>query len=203
MKIQLSLAAAAAAIALAACGGGGGPDLVPFTAAVFGDVPYGTTPTDASQTQAFPNFVNSVNADRDVSFAVHVGDIHSGKQYCTQAYDQQVLGLFKAFTVPLVYTPGDNEWADCHKPGEGGGSYSAATGAIAYVTDAGGKPVDYASGNPVDNLALVRSLFFRRPARPWSARCPCIRRRTSSMRTSPAMRSTWRTPGSSATTCSS
>ena len=51
---------------------------------------------------------------------VHVGDIPSGKQYCTQAYDQGVFDMVKAFTMPLVYTPGDNEWADCHKSAEGG-----------------------------------------------------------------------------------
>jgi hypothetical protein len=32
--------------------------------------------------------------------------------------------------VPLVYTPGDNEWADCHKKKEGGGEYSSSTGDI-------------------------------------------------------------------------
>ena len=60
---------------------------------------------------------------------LHVGDIHSGKQYCTEAYDRQVFDLWKAFKDPLIYTPGDNEWADCHKVAEGGGAYNAATGA--------------------------------------------------------------------------
>ena len=50
---------------------------------------------------------------------VHVGDIHSGKQFCTQAYDQTVFNLWTAYVDPLVYTPGDNEWADCHKAGRG------------------------------------------------------------------------------------
>jgi hypothetical protein len=134
-----------------------------FAYAVYGDAPYGTTPTDTSETDATPAFIRTVNADRAVSTVVHVGDIHSGSQYCTQAYDQQIAGLWAAFADPMVYTPGDNEWTDCHKKKQGGGAYNPATGQIDYVTDANGNPVDYAGGNPVDNLALVRSIFFPRP----------------------------------------
>jgi hypothetical protein len=131
-----------------------------FSYAVYGDAPYGTTPTDTSETDATPAFVKTVNADRKVSGVVHVGDIHSGSQYCTQAYDEQIAALWKGFADPLVYTPGDNEWSDCHKAKEGGGKYNAATGQVDYVKDANGALVDYAGGNPVDNLSLVRSIFF-------------------------------------------
>jgi len=129
--------------------------------AVYGDAPYGTTPTDTAEFQASPGFINSINADPNVSGVIHVGDIHSGKQYCTQAYDQSIADLWTQFKDPLVYTPGDNEWSDCHKAAEGGGTYSAATGQITYATDPStGMPIDYAGGNPVSNLALVRSIFF-------------------------------------------
>ncbi len=57
------------------------------------------------------------------------------------------------FQDPLVYTPGDNEWSDCHKPGEGGNVF------------VDGQPVDYANGDPIANLALVRSIFFADPGR--------------------------------------
>jgi hypothetical protein len=133
------------------------------TLAVYGDAPYGLNPADTSQTDATPAFIKDINDDTDVQAVVHVGDIHSGKQFCTQAYDQMVFSLWKQFDDPLVYTPGDNEWSDCHKPAEGGGLYNAATGKIDYVTDAGGNPVDYAKGDPVANLALVRSIFFPLP----------------------------------------
>jgi hypothetical protein len=106
-----------------------------------------------------------VNADADVSLVLHAGDIHSGKQYCTQAYDQQIFDIYKTFADPLVYTPGDNEWADCHKSGEGGGTWNTTTGSPNFIVDAGGNPVDYANGNPVDNLALVRSIFFANPGK--------------------------------------
>jgi hypothetical protein len=131
----------------------------PFTYAIYGDAPYGTSPTDTAETDATPAFIATVNADSLVSGVVHVGDIHSGSQYCTQAYNQQVFDLWTAFTVPMVYTPGDNEWADCHKKKEGGGVYNTSTGLIDYVMS-GGQPVDYAKGDPAANLDLVRSLFF-------------------------------------------
>jgi hypothetical protein len=152
---------AALCLALAACGGG--DDLPKSTVAVIGDMPYGTSPTDTSEFVANPAFIAAINADPDVSLVLHVGDIHSGKEYCTNAYDQAILAQWKAFADPLVYTPGDNEWADCHKVKEGGGAYNATTGAIDYVKDASGNPVDYANGDPAANLALVRTTFFPTP----------------------------------------
>jgi hypothetical protein len=38
---------------------------------------------DTAQVLATPAFVQAVNADAAVSLVVHVGDIHSGKSYCT------------------------------------------------------------------------------------------------------------------------
>ena len=131
-----------------------------LTLAVYGDAPYGTSPTDDSQFRATPGFIDSVNADPQVSEVLHVGDIHSGKQYCTAGYDKSIYDLWQGrpgsgsagFRDPLVYSPGDNEWTDCHKKAEGGN-----------VTDANGDPVDYANGNPAANLDLIRSIFFAHP----------------------------------------
>ncbi len=158
------------ATVLAGCGGDGNGDRIAVvepatTLAVIGDVPYGTSPTDDAQTLANPAFISAINADPDTSLVLHVGDIHSGKQYCTQAYNLTVFNQWKAFKAPLVYTPGDNEWADCHKIKEGGGSYNAATGQIVYAVDGGGKLIDYAGGDPVANLQLVRSIFFATPGK--------------------------------------
>jgi hypothetical protein len=121
------------------------------TLAVYGDAPYGTSNADTAQFNATPGFIGSINADPNVSLVMHVGDIHSGKQYCTQPYDQSVFDLWTQFQDPVVYTPGDNEWTDCHKPGEGGNVF------------VNGSPVDYANGDPIANLDLVRSIFFAKP----------------------------------------
>ena len=145
--------------------GAGGPAAA-TTLAVYGDAPYGTTPTDTAETLATPAFIALVNADPDVALVVHVGDIHSGKQFCTRGLrPARSSTCGRASSDPLVYTPGDNEWTDCHKAAEGGGTYNATTRTIDYVHDANGDPVDYASGDPIANLALVRSIFFAQPRR--------------------------------------
>lgn len=94
---------------------------------------------------------------------MHAGDIHSGKQYCTQEYGAAIFTQWSAFKHPLVYTPGDNEWIDCHKAKQGGGSYNKTTGNIDYLLDASGKPVNHANGDPIANLDLVRATFFAKP----------------------------------------
>ena len=87
---------------------------------------------------------------------MHVGDIHSGSMPCTSAHigfdyvtktgspiatsnpgwNQAVYYQFQQFERPVVYTPGDNEWADCHKSRQ------------------------FSSGAPLKELASVRELFF-------------------------------------------
>lgn len=138
----------------------------PFTIAVYGDAPYGCkagecpagftpdtkdgpNPGDPRQLDATPAFIDAINADPKVRLVLHTGDIHSGSNYCTLAYDRTISELWQRFNDPLVYTPGDNEWADCHKSGEGGN-----------VIDSNGNYVDYANGDPVANLALIRATFF-------------------------------------------
>src|SRR4051795_6309663 len=134
VAIALALAAPAA---MASNGAGSGRT---DTLAVYGDAPYGVNNADTAQFQATPAFIGSINADPKVQHVIHVGDIHSGKQVCSEAYDRSVFDLWTAFSDPLVFTPGDNEWADCHKSGEG-------------ATD------------PLANLALVRSIFFPQAGR--------------------------------------
>jgi hypothetical protein len=136
------------------------------TLAVYGDAPYGIQPPagplDLTAFQRTPAFVAAVNADSAVDLVLHVGDIHSGSERCyaTPAAnpvggvsDQGIFDLWKAFQDPVVYTPGDNEWADCTKKKEN-------TPADSYYdpTQAGHLP-----GDPLDNLALVRSIFFAHP----------------------------------------
>lgn len=106
--------------------------------AVYGDSPYGLNNADTAQFEATPAFIKTINDDSDVSLVLNVGDIHSGKQTCSLAYDQSIYDLWTAFQSPVVYTPGDNEWTDCHKSKEGGLA-------------------------PLDNLGYVRDIFFATP----------------------------------------
>lgn len=119
-----------------------------FTIAVFGDWPYNLNLLNNA-----PLLINSINSDPAVSLVIHVGDIHSGSMPCTSAdilppipasnpgWNQKIYYLFQQFKTPMVYTPGDNEWTDCHKTKQ------------------------FASGDPLKELASVRSLFFAKPGK--------------------------------------
>ncbi len=106
------------------------PSKSPFTFAVIGDIPYG-----ASQIAAFPRVVDQINADPAVRFVDHLGDIKSGSSVCSDDYFAMVRAQFDRFQDPLVYTPGDNEWTDCHRANNG-------------------------SYDPLERLAAVRTTFF-------------------------------------------
>src|SRR5262249_54796889 len=54
-------------------------------------------------------------------------------------WNQKIYFQFQQFAKPMVYTPGDNEWTDCHKSKQ------------------------KSSGAPLKELAAVRRLFFARP----------------------------------------
>jgi Calcineurin-like phosphoesterase len=106
-----------------------------YTFAVIGDIPYGDL-----QIAQFPKVVDQINADPDVRLVDHLGDIKSGSSPCTDEYNTAIRTQFDRFADPLVYTPGDNEWTDCHRPEAGG-----------Y--------------DPLERLGAVRSTFFDQPGR--------------------------------------
>jgi hypothetical protein len=164
--VALSTLTLAAAVLPATVNAVAPKDVDSLTLAVFGDSPYGVSQGDTTQVLKTPAFIDSINADPSVSLVLHAGDIHSGKEFCTVGYDTTVRNLWNAFKDPLVYTPGDNEWADCHKVKQGGGSYDPTKpDGIKYVLDAAGNKASYEGGNPLANLELVRSLFFTTPGR--------------------------------------
>ncbi|TVT26354.1 hypothetical protein FNH05_31550 [Amycolatopsis rhizosphaerae] len=106
-----------------------------YTFAVIGDIPYGAT-----QIANFPKVVAQINADPAVQWVDHLGDIKNGSTVCSDEYFQQIKSDFDQFADPLVYTVGDNEWTDCHRPNNGG-----------Y--------------NPLERLAKIRQVFFPQPGR--------------------------------------
>jgi len=72
-------------------------------------------------------------------FIVHVGDIKGGGEPCTDRRNAQVARLFRMQPVPVLYTPGDNEWTDCHRLSAG-------------------------AHDPLERLAALRTTFFADPA---------------------------------------
>ncbi|MFI7703591.1 metallophosphoesterase [Nonomuraea sp. NPDC049480] len=85
------------------------------TFALIGDTPYGDV-----QQAAFPNLVESIDADPGVRFVLHAGDVKNGSSACDDARFETLAGLFGTFDDPFVLTPGDNEWTDCHRTAAGG-----------------------------------------------------------------------------------
>ena len=131
----LAAALVATPVALARDDRGNGHRSSVQTLAVIGDIPYGD-----AQVAAFPAEIGRINADPDVDRVIHVGDIKNGSSRCDDSYFSARLADFERFSDPLVYTPGDNEWTDCHRANNGG-----------YL--------------PTERLATLRELFFDKPGR--------------------------------------
>lgn len=83
-----------------------------FSFALIGDVPYG--PREAA---SLPALLEDI-APR-VSFGIHVGDIKGGSEPCSDSLLEARISALARSRVPLVYTPGDNEWTDCWRPAAG------------------------------------------------------------------------------------
>ena len=103
-----------------------------YSFAVIGDAPYGD-----QQIAAFPRWIDQINAS-DVQLTFHVGDIKNGSTRCDDSYFAMIKGQFDRVRTPLIYTPGDNEWTDCHRTNNG-------------------------SYEPLERLDAIRSTFFARP----------------------------------------
>lgn len=117
-----------------------------FKFVALGDMPYGDAPKILSQVRAL---VGAINA-RKPAFTLHIGDFKSGSTPCSDAAFKAQLDTMNAFEQPLVYTPGDNEWTDCHRK------------------DAG-------NFDPLERLVKLRSMFFTGPQSLGATRIPLER----------------------------
>ncbi len=105
----------------------------PFEFVALGDMPY-RTPQDFPR---FDRLIEAINTAKP-AFSIHVGDFKSSSEPCTDEYFRSIHGRFQRFEAPLVYTPGDNEWTDCHR--ERAGKF-----------------------NPRERLDKLREIFFASP----------------------------------------
>ena len=105
-----------------------------FKFVALGDVPYSIS----GDYVKFERLINAINQTKQM-FSIHVGDIKSGGTLCSEENYAKIVGMFATFEQPLVYTPGDNEWTDCHRPAAGG-----------Y--------------DPLERLAKIRAMFFGTPS---------------------------------------
>jgi hypothetical protein len=101
-----------------------------FDFALVGDQQY-----DAESDAQFPRLLADIDR-AEVHFVVHVGDFKPGTTVpCTDELLRGRKAQLDASRHPLIYTPGDNDWTDCHNPKAGG-----------YV--------------PEERLSALRRIFF-------------------------------------------
>lgn len=86
-------------------------DPIDFTFIAIGDVPYGEWQIEEYKNKFIPMLQQS-----QAEFFIHIGDIKGGSSACSDARLGMVLESFNQLKQPLFYTPGDNEWTDCHRP---------------------------------------------------------------------------------------
>jgi hypothetical protein len=107
-----------------------------FTFALIGDLGY-----VPSEELWMENVFAELNKDPALSFVIHVGDLSSPRYACTDEMLAQRLAQFNALPHPLIYTPGDNDWTDCHDQKSEG---QKVTGV-----------------DPLQRLAKLRTVFFQ------------------------------------------
>jgi len=86
-----------------------------FSFALVGDMPYGTAGEGR-----FAQMLQGIDADRSIRFLLHAGDLKSSSEPCSDELLRRRLAQLHDVRTALVYTPGDNDWTDCHRAGAGG-----------------------------------------------------------------------------------
>jgi hypothetical protein len=101
-----------------------------FSFAIFGDAPY-----SANEAVHFERVIDDIAAE-PLAFVVNVGDIKAGSNSpCTDALYLERKRQFDRIAHPFHFTPGDNDWVDCRRPGNGG-------------------------ADPLERLAQLRRVFY-------------------------------------------
>jgi hypothetical protein len=107
----------------------------PWTFVALGDMPYGKTEEMPAKIASFKSLIGAINTARP-KLVLHIGDLKSGSTSCGNETLDEQLALFGTFEAPMLYTPGDNEWTDCHRKNAG-------------------------SFDPLERLAYLRTNFFK------------------------------------------
>jgi hypothetical protein len=104
----------------------------PFSFVALGDTTY-SVPEDYPLYEKLIAEINGVKP----TFSIHVGDT-KGRGDCGRAFQESQRSYFARYEQPVVYTPGNNEWAECWRPNRGG-------------------------ADPVAILAMMRDVFWSKP----------------------------------------
>ena len=105
-----------------------------FSFVAIGDLPYGEREIVYPKYRSLIEAINAAKPD----FTIHVGDFKSGTSVCSDDEFHHQFEFMSQFEAALIYTPGDNEWTDCHRKNNG--------------------PFE-----PLERLNLIREMFFAEP----------------------------------------
>lgn len=103
-----------------------------FSFALIGDLGY-----VPAEEPLVVNLLADIAKHPELAFVVHVGDLSTPRYACTDQHQDLRLKQFNSLPQALVYTPGDNEWVDCH-PGQNIDGY-----------------------DPLERLSRIRKTFFQ------------------------------------------
>jgi len=142
--VSMKLAAAVSAVLMAASAVSPARAAEPFTFVALGDTTYAPPYDDP----LYANLIATVNAAHP-AFSIHIGDT-KGHGDCGRAFQEKERGLFDTYEEPVVYTPGNNEWAECWRANRGG-------------------------ADPVEILKTMRSVFWAKPESLGATTMPLVR----------------------------
>ena len=94
-----------------------GPQAAPPPSGGFQFALIGDTGYTAAQDELLIRARTAISS-RPYAFVVHDGDIQGPQEPCSDGRLGYVHEVFDGFSMPFVFTPGDNEWADCSDPAE-------------------------------------------------------------------------------------
>lgn len=116
-----------------------------FRFVALGDMPYG------KPKKVYPAYEALIGAINDTlpDLVIHVGDTKSGGTKCSDKTLDAQRGYLDSFDAPTLYTPGDNEWTDCHRKKAG-------------------------KFDPLERLAYIRKTYFGQPSRSFGARAVAL-----------------------------
>ncbi|MEV8465620.1 hypothetical protein AB0T83_02345 [Fluviibacterium sp. DFM31] len=138
----------------------------PFSFVLLGDAPYGAPEAVYAP---FRTMIDTINA-QDPTLVVHVGDTKSGSTPCSDQMLDDQLDFLNSFAAPTLYSPGDNEWTDCHRAKAGGFDplerldYIRNTYYVDPATSFGQAPVEVThqgdAGYPENTRLLLNDVMF-------------------------------------------
>jgi hypothetical protein len=97
-------------------GGAQGNANAEYAIGLWGDLPY----SEVQAVVGVPNMIADMNSQK-LAFTAHNGDLKQGSgSPCDDALYSRTLQFFNALEAPVIFTPGDNDWADCDRPANGG-----------------------------------------------------------------------------------